>query len=111
MPTLNLEDLLERLEKMERAIVPYSKAKAERVYIENFLRSKKALLMQQSDEKTIAGKEAFAYAHDEYIQLLHGLREAVETEEKCRWSLERLKIETELYRTVQANERYVRERL
>ena len=43
----------------------YAEAKASRVYLEEFRKSKKSLLMLQSDEKTQAGKEAYAYAHDD----------------------------------------------
>jgi hypothetical protein len=96
---------------MERAISPYSKAKSERVYLENFLRCKKAILMNQCNEKTAVAKEQYAYSHGEYIKLLEGLKAAVEIEEKCRWSLERLKIECDLFRTCQANDRYIKNSL
>lgn len=111
MKTLDADSLLERLEKMGEHIPVYAKAKANRTYIENFLRSKKSLLMAQSDEKTACGREAFAYAHVEYIQLLEGLRAAVEIEESARWALERLRLECDIFRTIQANERYLKNQL
>jgi hypothetical protein len=109
MPTL--DNFVERIERMGKAIGPYAKAKSERVYIENYLRSKKSLLMALCDEKTMAAKEAFAYAHPEYIELLHGLKQAVEVEEKAKWALERFKIEVEVWRTQQANDRWMREKI
>jgi hypothetical protein len=111
MSGLKLEDLLDRLEKMEQAIKQYSKAKAERVYIEQFLKSKKAILMHCSTLEKIGAKEAYALAHPEYLQLLDGLKAAVEIEEKAKWCLERLKIESDLFRTVQANDRYIKNAL
>jgi hypothetical protein len=108
---LQEDNFIERIEKMSKAIAPYAKAKAERVYIENFLRSKKALLMAKSEEKTAIAREQFAYGHLEYIQLLEGLRAAVEIEEKAKWSLEKFKIEFEMWRTVNANERWAKDRI
>jgi hypothetical protein len=83
----------------------YAKAKGARVYIENFLRSKKSLLMNQSDAKTVADREAFAYAHADYIQLTEGLRAAVEQEEEIKWLLIAAQARIEIWRTQSANNR------
>jgi hypothetical protein len=83
----------------------FAHAKANRVYIENFMRSKKALLMNQSDAKTVADREAFAYAHADYIQLTEGLRAAVEAEEDLRWKLIAAQARVEIWRTASANDR------
>ena len=96
---------------MGRAIAPAAKAKAQRVYIENYLRCKKALLMADSDGATVSAKEAYAYGHPDYIALVEGLREAVEIEEKTRWALEKFKVEFEFWRTTQANERWQRDKI
>lgn len=103
-----MDDFLTRIEKMGRAIAPYAKSKADRTYIENYLRSKKAILMQSSpvDCQTVAAKESYAYSHPEYIDLINGLRSAVEIEEKAKWALEKFKIEFEHWRTIQANDRW-----
>lgn len=106
-----MDDFTERIEKMGKAIPKYAKAKAERVYIEQFRKSKKAILMRSSTEKTAVQAEQYAYSHPEYIQLLIGLKAAVEYEEKCRWALERFKIEFEHWRTIQANDRWQKDRV
>ena len=106
-----MDDFLNRINKLEKAIPIYAKAKAERVYIEHFRKSKKAILMVQSDAKTATEREQYAYSHPEYVQLLEGLRAATEIEEKCRWALEKFKIEFEHWRTLQANERYIKDRV
>lgn len=100
-----------RITKLEKAIPEFAKAKAERVYIENFLRCKKSILMSQCAEKTISAREVYAYAHPEYVSLLDGLKQATEIEEKCKWALEKFKIEFEHWRTIQANERYIKDRV
>ncbi len=63
---------------------PYSKAKATRIYLEGFLKSRKAQLMSQAGTEVLGKQETFAYAHPEYIEILDGIRQAVETEEKYR---------------------------
>lgn len=103
------DKLVERLENMEPAIIAHAKAKSERIYIEQFRKSKKALLMGDAGTqgiKTAVDREQYAYAHLEYQKLLESLRAAIEVEEKCRWTLEHLKIEFEMWRTIQANERF-----
>jgi hypothetical protein len=83
----------------------YAQAKGQRVYIENFLRSKKSLLMAKSDAKTVADREAYAYAHPEYIELVSGLRSAVEQEEGIKWKLTAAQAAVEIWRTQSANDR------
>lgn len=82
----------------------FAKAKAKRVYVENFLRSKKSLLMAQV-EGSIAAKEAYAYAHPEYQQLLEGLRAAVEAEETLRWKMTAAELSVEIWRSQEASNR------
>ena len=83
----------------------FAKAKAERVYLEEYRKSLKAILMRRSVEKTIGAQEAEAYAHEDYQQLLDGLREAVEIEEKLRWDLIGAQARIDIWRTEQANNR------
>ena len=101
---MDSEQLLSLLERMKDAIPQFAQAKANRVYIEQFRKSLKAELMQQSDGKTIADRENYAYAHPRMLELVQGLRDAVEIEEKHKWALERIKMDVEVWRTLNANE-------
>ena len=86
----------------------YAEAKAARVYLQEFRKSKKALLMIEAEKagiKTGQERESYAYAHDEYIMLLHGLQNAVEREEYLSLMIDGCRARIELYRTEQANER------
>ena len=88
----------------------YAKAKSERIYIEEFRKSKKALLMQEAQLRgveTMAAQERDAYANLEYQELLVGLKEAVFAEEKLRWQLIAAQMKIDLYRTEQANNRFI----
>lgn len=83
----------------------FAKAKAERVYLEEFRKSKKAMLMKESKETSAAAKEMDAYAHKDYQALLEGIRAAVEVEESLKWKLIAAQIVPEIWRTEQANNR------
>jgi len=86
----------------------YAKSKSERIYIENFLRTKKALLMKEAMQmgfESAAAQEREAYAHPEYQELLKGLAVACEQEEALKWLLTGATLKTEIWRTESANER------
>ena len=85
----------------------YAKAKSERVYIEQFRKTKKALLMNQSQQSSVAMKEVEAYAHPEYLEVLEGLKAATETEEALRWQLTAAQARMEIWRTQSANNRAI----
>jgi len=86
----------------------YAKAKSERIYLEEFRKSKKALLMRDAEiagAKSAVAQEREAYAHPEYMALLDGLRAAVETEETYRWMIVAAQAKIECWRTIEANRR------
>ena len=83
----------------------FAAAKSERVYLEEFRKSKMALLMKDSPESSGIAKEMDAYAHSEYRELLLGLKAAVEIEEKLKWDLIAAQARVEIWRTEQANNR------
>lgn len=83
----------------------FAKAKAERVYLEEFRKSKKAILMKASPEASGIAQERDAYAHPEYLALLDGLKEAVLVEEKLKWDLIAAQARVEIWRTESANNR------
>lgn len=86
----------------------YAKAKAERVYLEHFRKSKKALLMkdaQVAGAKTSAAQETEAYADPAYIELLQALRDATYVEENAKWKLTAAQAKVEIWRTDSANNR------
>ena len=83
----------------------YAQAKAERVYLEEFRKSKKALLMQAHNDKAIGAQEREAYAHPEYIGLLAALRVAVEREENLKWMMTAAQTRVEVWRSQESTAR------
>ena len=83
----------------------FAQAKADRIYLEEYRKSLKAILMKRSGENAVNAQEREAYAHPEYQDLLKGLREAVEAEETLRWQMVAAEARVEVYRTISANNR------
>ena len=95
----------EAIDYIIRNAPKFAKAKAERIYIEEYRKSLKAILMKRSMESAIGAQEREAYAHEEYIQLLEGLKEAVETEERLRWDMVAAQARVEVWRSQEASNR------
>jgi hypothetical protein len=83
----------------------FANAHAERIYIEQYRKSLKAMLMIKSGNKVISAQERDAYAHQDYRDLLDGLRAAVEVEEKLRWDLIAAQARIEVWRSQEATNR------
>jgi hypothetical protein len=83
----------------------YAKAKADRVYMEEYRKSLKAILMKRSTETAVNAQEREAYSHPEYIELLNGLKEAVEQEERLRWEMVAAQARVEVWRSQEASNR------
>jgi hypothetical protein len=83
----------------------YAKAKADRMYLEEFRKSRKAQLMSQAGTEVLGKQETYAYAHQDYIGILEGIREAVMLEERYRWLMRAAEARVECWRTEQYSAR------
>lgn len=83
----------------------YAQAKAHRVFLEEARKSKKASLMNSCDQTVLGKQETYAYSHPEYMELLEGLRVAVEEEEKFKWLMVAAQARIEVWKTNQYNTR------
>jgi hypothetical protein len=83
----------------------YAKAKSDRMYLEEFRKSRKAQLASQAGTEVLGKQETFAYAHQDYIEILEGIREAVEREERFRWLMTAAQARIEVWRTEQYSAR------
>ena len=86
----------------------YAKAKAERIYIEQYLKSKKAMLMIEAEKqgvKTVSAQENYALSHIDYMEVLNGLQAAVIEEEKLRWMLTAAQAKLEVWRSRESTRR------
>ena len=83
----------------------YAKSKSDRMYLEEFRKSRKAQLMSQAGTEVLGKQETYAYAHADYIEILQGIREAVELEEKYRWLMTTAQAKISVWQTEQYNAR------
>ena len=97
-----------RLAELRRMSDEFATAYAERIYLEEFRKSKLALLMRKAEmdgHKTTAAQEREARAHEEFLDLLIDLKTATEKSEKLRWNLEVAKMGIAVWQTENANQR------
>lgn len=83
----------------------FSIAKAHRIYMEEYRKSLKAILMKRSMENTVNAQEREAYAHEEYQQHLKAIRNAVQAEEFLRWKMVAAEAMIEVWRSQEATKR------
>ena len=89
----------------------YALAKANRIYLEEFRKSQKAILMKSAMlkglAKTVAAAEIEAYSDTEYVKILEGIKEAVEKEEEYRWGLISAQARIDVWRSNEASNRFL----
>ena len=102
---MNVEQLFQDWRKL---VDEAAKSKADVVYLTEFRKSKKAILMQEAQVnglKTGQERESYAYAHPDYLSLLTALRVATEINEKFRWRMKIAEERIGIYRTHEASKR------
>lgn len=82
-----------------------ARAKAERVYMEEFRKTVKSNQMQLHLDKPIAAQEREAYASKDYKQHLETMRAAIEADEYNRWGMVAAQATLDAWRTENANKR------
>jgi hypothetical protein len=86
----------------------FAEAKAHLAYVEEFRKSKKAMLMKHAMSngvKTVAAAEIEAYAAMEYIEHLKAIEEATEQAEALRWGLVAAQARVDVWRSLEASNR------
>jgi hypothetical protein len=86
----------------------YATAKANRVYLEEYRKSAKSMLMKAAMTagiKTVAAAEIEAYSDPSYTELLKGLQVATEQEEAFRWGLISAQARIDVWRSTEASNR------
>ena len=106
---MNQKDINDAVDYLYTHGRKYAEAKAHRVYLEEFRKSQKAMLMKKAladgRAKSAAVAEIEAYADSAYIEVLKGLEEATEAEETLRWGLVSAQARIEVWRSTEASNR------
>ena len=105
---LSDEKIESRMAELRTISARYSKAYAEKCYIEEFKKSKLAILSKGYEKKgykTAAAQEREARADPEYLELLNGLLHSIEESERLRWQLKLAELAVEIWRTQESSKR------
>lgn len=106
---MNQKDINAAVDYLYTHGAKYAEAKAQRVYLEEFRKSQKAMLMitakTKGKAKSEAAAETEAYADPVYIEVLKGLQAAVEREEELRWGLVSAQARIDVWRSQEASNR------
>lgn len=100
-------DPLKCVEFIQSNASKMAEAKANRIYIEESLRSIKALQMQHHSSLPVSAQEREAYASEPYRTALAGLRAAVEAEESLRWMMVAAQAKVEVWRSMESSNRAI----
>lgn len=102
------------LDEIRRNGATHAEAKAKRVYLDEFKKSKLAILMKKYEAlgfSSAAAQEREARADQEYIEILEGLRDAVQDEQHSFWDLKVSEYRFEKWRSQLAMKRAELQRL
>jgi hypothetical protein len=106
---MNQKDINDAVDYLYTHGRKFAEAKAHRVYLEEYRKSQKAMLMKKAMSsggcKTVASAEIEAYADPAYIEVLKGLEGAVEREEELRWGLVSAQARIDVWRSNEASNR------
>ena len=84
-----------------------AQAKADRIQLGNMLKVVFSDLYLMAPGKTIDDKKAWAYRHADYIKAINGHAAAAGQEEKLRWQMTSAELRVEVWRSEQANARFI----
>jgi hypothetical protein len=106
---MNQKDINDAVDYLYTHGRKFAEARSHRVYLEEFRKSQKAMLMKAalSDgrAKSAVVAEIEAYADPAYIEMLKGLEAAVEAEETYRWGLVSAQARIDVWRSQEASNR------
>ena len=86
----------------------YGEALSNREFLKEFRKSKKALLIIEAEQQGVKGqqaRESYAYAHDDYLMLLEGLKDSIQLEAMLRMQIKAAELRIEVWRSQNARAR------
>ena len=96
------DDIEKALDYLRDSIERAALAKANKVYLTEYRKVKKAELMARSNFDAVNQQERFAYAHEEYKEFLLGMKEAIYQDAKHDFLRDAATAKIEAWRTQQS---------
>lgn len=82
-----------------------AKARAERIYIEEYRKSLKAQIMKEQADMPVSAQEREAYSDERYVRHLDAIRDAVHEDERHRFLMRAAEAKIDAWRTKCSNQR------
>ena len=108
MKSISEEDVEKAVDWLRDNADSCAKARATRIYLEEYRKSLKALLMSKYPDMSVSAQEREAYASQEYQDHLKAVKIAIERDEKNRYRRETALVKIETWRTQEANLRAIK---
>lgn len=108
MSGISEEDAQKAVDYLRDTADSTAQARANRIYLEEYRKSLKAIIMKEHADKPVTAQEREAYADKRYIEHLSTLQMAVFDEQKALFLREAASAKLEAYRTQSANYRGIR---
>jgi len=102
------EDVQKSLDFLRDNAILAAQYKAERIYLEEYRKSLKALLMKNHIDLPVSAQEREAYASPVYIQHLESMKIAIQRDEKQRFLRVSAEAKIEAWRTMSSNIRSIK---
>jgi len=101
------EDISKAVDYLRDTAEEAAKNKAERIYLEEYRKSLKAMIMKDHLEMSVSAQEREAYASDEYQKHLRAMQIAIEKDERQRFMRIAAEAKIEAWRSMSANYRSI----
>ncbi len=98
-------DIEKALDYLRDSVEDAAQARADKVYLTEYRKTKKAELMSSCNEEAVNAQERFAYAHPEMKEMLRGLREAVYVDARHEFLRKAADAKISAWQTQQASQR------
>jgi len=82
-----------------------AEAHATRIYLTEYRKSMKAILMADKLLDALGAQERYAYSHQKYLKHLDALREAIAEDKKMEWMMKAAETKIDVWRSQSANSR------
>lgn len=99
------DDIHKALDYLRDTAKPAAQARADREYLDKFMKSKLAMLASGLNEGSEALRDREARKHPEYLEVLDGYKEAVRRDEEMRFLRDAAHAKIEAWRTFSSNSR------
>ena len=97
-------DPIKAIDFIARESKNYAQAYADANHLERFLKTVKSQLMNE-ESGTLGAKEAYAYSHTKYIDILEALKTAEISKEHLKYMLDAAKLRIEVWKVLEYNRR------